>query len=559
MHTEYTNSTKINSHSPLSGSCNPNSRTLRVTLAVLVCGLATSITSAQDALGDGTGLANPLDLYQRQFHSETRTQQFQRENLFREAIVTGRAAGGASFRGDVGYGMGSEFRGQLGSDSIYAFQRDSALSGAASQGVSGAQALQFQFALSTGAALPQGVSGAGVVSRSGGGWSTGGARGMSVPGSTLAAIRFADSPIQGTRLENRSLEEMAAAGEGLRTEARDLRSLSGMVGHRSFEPASIQTIDGGFGRPSFDVLASPTVGLRTRPIDSPLVMGSLRLENAMSSQALDTSPGALSAINRLIVRRPGEALQPVPVDPAVPTDPADPALLPGELPDGQLPTDAPIPGTDRFMLDPERLQSIRNWLAGLEPEPTPEGEPEQPVLSPEEIEAFREAGEVADLVERRSGLEADAAYAMHMSRGQTLLAERRYFDAEERFVSALSIRRGDPTAMIGRVHAQLGAGLMLSASMNLRQLLAEHPELVGVRYAPELLPDGRRVDLLIAELGTPRDMPQSSVGLLRAYVGFQTSDQELIESGLEQLQTGDKSDQALASLLRAVWVVSESP
>lgn len=212
--------------------------------AALSGALLASCAQAQNALGDGTGLANPLDVYQQQLRSESRTDQFRRENAFREAIVTGRAVGGSAFRGDVGYGSGTEFRGELGSDANYAFRRDSALSGVAAQGISGAQALQYQFSLSTGSPMPSGFGGTGVYSRPGGFSPS-----LSMQPTAMGVQRFSEShSIQSVPLANRSFAELAAAGEGLRAEARDLRSISGLLGQRSFGPSTLQTIETGLDR-----------------------------------------------------------------------------------------------------------------------------------------------------------------------------------------------------------------------------------------------------------------------------------------------------------------------
>src|ERR1044071_8028118 len=54
---------------------------------------------------------------------------FKKELEFRNAIVTGNAPGGISFRGDVGYKAPGEFFGNLGSNDTFAFRRDSVYSG----------------------------------------------------------------------------------------------------------------------------------------------------------------------------------------------------------------------------------------------------------------------------------------------------------------------------------------------------------------------------------------------------------------------------------------------
>jgi hypothetical protein len=48
------------------------------------------------------------------------------ELSFRNALVTGNVIGGREFRGDVGYSAAGDFRGRLGSDDFFSFQRNSA-------------------------------------------------------------------------------------------------------------------------------------------------------------------------------------------------------------------------------------------------------------------------------------------------------------------------------------------------------------------------------------------------------------------------------------------------
>jgi hypothetical protein len=66
-------------------------------------------------------------------------------------------------------------------------------------------------------------------------------------------------------------------------------------------------------------------------------------------------------------------------------------------------------------------------------------------------------------------------FSEHMRAGERLIATERYFEAEERFARALAVRPSDQTAQLGRVHAQLGAGLLLSGAVNLRTLFTLHP------------------------------------------------------------------------------------
>jgi len=155
------------------------------------------------------------------------------------------------------------------------------------------------------------------------------------------------------------------------------------------------------------------------------------------------------------------------------------------------------------------------------------------------------------------------SYRVLMREGESLLKAGRFFDAEDRFVRSVAASPGDPLARAGRVHAEIGAGLYLSAAANLRALFADHPELVSTRYADSLLPTPDRAKVIIDQLQAEEKKAESSLGresaLLLAYMGYQRSDQKLIDAGLKDLEQralpgedGDK-DRALLALVRAAW------
>ncbi|MCR9076858.1 MAG: hypothetical protein NXI07_12545, partial [bacterium] len=117
---------------------------------------AGSAANAQNALGDG----NALDANPGQYGSGNYARPSLVDELrFRNSIATGNAPGGLSFRGDLGYRSAGEFTGELGSDSLFAFRRDSLYSGLAGMGIRGTDALQYQFALTTGSAPPRNLIG----------------------------------------------------------------------------------------------------------------------------------------------------------------------------------------------------------------------------------------------------------------------------------------------------------------------------------------------------------------------------------------------------------------
>ncbi|MBL4591808.1 MAG: hypothetical protein JKY96_07600 [Phycisphaerales bacterium] len=190
-------------------------------------------------------------------------------------------------------------------------------------------------------------------------------------------------------------------------------------------------------------------------------------------------------------------------------------------------------------------------------------------LSPELLSILR--GEAAP-VDRFIGRDVSSSdiYAEHIRLGERLIAKERYFDAEERFTRALAIRPGDITAQIGRIHAQIGAGMVLSGSVNLQSILTDSPHLAGTRYSLNLLPSPTRTKILIEglrlragvvkvndhELHDDRRIRVSS-GLLLAYIGFQTLNAEAVDDGLGVMkESGTQADQRLARLLEQIWDVS---
>jgi hypothetical protein len=135
------------------------------------------------------------------------------------------------------------------------------------------------------------------------------------------------------------------------------------------------------------------------------------------------------------------------------------------------------------------------------------------------------------------------------------LSRGEYFWAERRFVRALRFNPGEPMATVGLGHAQLGAGTYATASLTLRQILMNHPEMIDVLYDPALLPD--RVTLLNAattiegRLSDGRDLLAN--GFLLAYIGHQLNDREMLSRGVNAMNQAEP-DSPLLEVLRGIWL-----
>ncbi len=142
----------------------------------------------------------------------------------------------------------------------------------------------------------------------------------------------------------------------------------------------------------------------------------------------------------------------------------------------------------------------------------------------------------------------------HMREAELALADGRYFDAERRYERVLRLRPGYPLARVGLMHSQLGAGMIRSAALNLRNIFAAHPELIAVRYDTNLLPSEERLQWVRSELDSIIERTEQQYpALMLAYLGYQTSNRELVQYGLDLAQARDPAD-PLIPLLRRIWL-----
>ena len=143
---------------------------------------------------------------------------------------------------------------------------------------------------------------------------------------------------------------------------------------------------------------------------------------------------------------------------------------------------------------------------------------------------------------------------------QGFLATGEFFRAERCFDQALNLNPDNPMLMAGLANSQIGAGLHLSASLTLRTLFAQSPEMIDVRYDAKLLPNETRLRLAIETLRARISQKQDVGGysLTLAYIGHQLRDPALVREGLETM-TGSMEDDLLRELLREIWLGEATP
>lgn len=537
--------------------------------AGLPLAIGTPLASAQDALGDGRAL--DANLRQGTGGRNDPERNFAREFAFRNAIVTGNAPGGMSFRGELGYTAADDFRADLGSTDIFNFERDSFYSSLATRNLGGIDPLRSSLSWSI-AGQRDGIFGDLIVSRPGAGATAAEALGRTTPGIDVF------SSIQGTMRSPSSMLLDAELRPQLLGYSQDDQSgqvsmltASSLLGVRTLPPISPvfgrRSIAEEDARLEFHQALPPVDRLLARPTEDTETQEEVsRPTQVVPERATATARESIdvSTFNRLVdslrtesnavrATRAGEGVL-IPetereeaIDPGAPQDPTD-LFTPPTTPTDPL---APMDDLDTEEIDPrspdyydrsiERLRSALRLpdLPMPQRAPMTDGEGESiPTVST--LHLVDEL--VRDLISTNLPIvetltpppTSSATFRNHIRSGVDHLRAGEWFAAEERFTAALSIEQGDPSAAIGRVNAQLGGGMYLSAALNLRDLLRAYPELLAVRFDASLLPDQDRANRIRAQLRqraeTDRPLARDA-GLLLAYLGHQTNTKQDIIDG----------------------------
>lgn len=563
-------------------------------LSVIVAALwlATGSASAQNALGTG----NALDANTRVGDkTNARARDLGLEAKFRNAIVTGNAGAGLSFRGDVGYRAADDFRSSSASDDNFTFRRDTAYSGLATLNIRGLSSVQNQFSLTTGGQTQGGPDGNLIVQRPSSGF-VGSADGLKLdPFARIGGtLRSSSSAFVRDNERPNVLAVSNATGSSTEAGSRTFLVASGLQGVRNLNELN----------PAFGYKPRPVSGYQTadqiaemeakklteagdaKPAGaapefiSPYEAYRKQLGNKVSGpidSSVDTlkRPTELNERERREAGLPAEPVRPEPATEPAAGEPQDPAsttfdqrmdkfreLLNDRRNAGQRDAATGTPGLEKpaegepgsdGTIRPEPRKDATETPAearrrAREKNKTVLDEARELLADPETITTLRP--------ERSSG----DIFSEHMSKGQDFLAQGRWFDAEERFSAAISMQPGDPMAAAGRVHAQIAAGMYVSASVNLRNTLRAYPELIAARYDAKLLPHGERLERVRAQLRQRAErntLPARDAALLLTYLGWQTGSEKDITDGLTAIdrvnETVGIDPDPLDAALRGAW------
>lgn len=484
-----------------------------------------------------------------------------RELSLRNALVTGNVGGGKAFRGDVGYSDIADFRSSTGADDLFNFERDSASARDVTDPIRGLTGLRLALGQS-GNRSP--ASGDLIVRRSTAGATAaeetvkeGQTNQLTVDpyGNIRGALRSTTDNIINLYSKPRILAKVTQRDDDsdailVASPLQSVRSLKYSNPQLSWQEMYDPTLPKApqVERATNQPQNSEPVGQRieaTEPF--------LKLRESLHKQS-----------EQYLARPYGEAPPAGAPEPA-PNDPADPST--GEAPAQET----TVQKFDR-MLEELRL----DLLTRLEEEKKAQEAGRFVPRFPGDREPEPEAPKPGDEILTRANALLDHAparvekllseagvsdfYSLHMLRGQEALAQGRFFEAEERFTAALQQQVNDPMASIGRVHAQIGAGLYRSASFNLRSLFSAFPETIPATYDPSLFPAPDRLAAIIATLNdhvTKRRLFARDASFLLAYISHQRGDVNGVIDAFKSMQTiADERGAPLTDLeriLKDVW------
>ena len=540
--------------------------------------------------GQATGSGNALDANPQLGSGGANAGSIPVDFNARNLLVTGSVPGGRGFRGSVGYTADTDFRARTGSDDNYMFRANSAFSSPAfvSSPVARDRFLigqglgVFEYRRESTPTTQSDMSADQPDSRlrldrvnaqmsfGRGNWDIGADRTIiSTQSAKGDPLRYVISPLRGLQIENLT-DPFARAGLSVYERARarqdmvtGLATMDDYTGLRT--GMSLQTPD---PRRIDKRLKGDSAAERLRVRGLPKSYLDIVEEINKAGEAPKTDGGAPAGEAKTMLDQIREAMEPLrtrrPGDARLDGTKSDTTKLDTTKPDATKPdgTKPDATGSDGTRLDGTKPSTGQ---LGSDSLVSPDG-------APRSGEAEREAARV-----KQRGIQIsvdDAARILRhgkkveslsvddkrrvdelIRQGETALRDGDYFRAERRFDQAQSLAADNPLVEAGIAHAQLGAGLYLSASLTLRNLFTAFPELIDAKYDRALLPAQDRLDRGVALMRQRIDRGDDApgYGLLLAYIGHQTGDQAMVAEGLKAVG-GNESLDASRKLLEGVWL-----
>lgn len=572
-------------------------RRLQLVAAMTVASVLTASAGAQTQ--DGRALDNNLMVGSGGVNA-ARQYDFGSGN----AMVTGNVAGLDYFRGDVGYTAPGDFTGELGGDSTFRFRAQSLPIGVAQPrglGATGLAGQGSQLRVYRDAGTP-GIGTVGAV-----GTTRTPSSLMAAPSPSATGLRVYQQPgdqigetdTLGGRIgyvldqDGRVMQMTASPLRGLHTQPVDaqgraisLRQQAEIDQYTAQFQAAGQLPDEDEG-PAGNLSVRPdprmSTGLDTRvttpadlTLDQQIEAIATRQAGEQGSRQVQPGSDVYTELMTRIQAQRGETPPSAPEQESriVPLDQQSPTTAPttgGTEQPGMVEGAAPGPVTfEGAQMRPPSIEQMleaeaqrreaelsdaqRRAAAGLPPLQADEAaEEDQQQTGPVVPETL--AYKLPPLPSLAAADRTDRVNTL-LREAEQLIVEGAYFRALDRYRQAGDLTKSNPMIHVGRLHAQLGGGMLRSAAVTARQLFEAHPELIAARYDARLLPAADRLETIreqLEELAAATEDRSSDPGLLLAYVGYQTGTADLTRYGLDLAAAAHPNDPLLA-LLRGIWL-----
>lgn len=534
---------------------------------------------AQNALGDGRALENNLQVGSGGYNNPAPA----RDPNLGNNIITGNVSGLGYFHGNAGYRAPGELQINLPSESLFRFQSRSLnpamLPGQNWRPAGGGPVSVYRgYATPTGAGYDQGSATRQVVPAGGvqvsvprqpqqGFETTSPDRTLGVavqPDGRILELRA--SPLLGLRVESGGQPAPAPVSTpdtSLRVEP--IRAMSGIGA--AYGPAGLPDTAGADQRTAANSLVDAGLPRRADVPPSAASGPSLTLEQRVRQLqaavfnpegSVTAQPGQdvyLDMLNKMREARTAAAGR-FPAEAPAPGGRTTQVVPP--TPDA--PTGEPMTAEERAKAETDaRLAALGIKLNQDAAEPGAEEKVAED--DPEREKRYEDAmtALLAEFKKRMPPLPTLVGKKDNQVNQLMLKAEReivagKFLDAEQTYRQALGWSPGYPLARIGLVHAQIGAGMIRSAELNLRAALSENPILIAVQYQASLLPNPDRLRWVRSQLDNMmQGDPGSRPLVLLAYLGYQSNEPELTRYALDMAQA-DKPRDPLILLLRRMWL-----
>ena len=500
-----------------------------------------------------------------QVGSKTNTAAKQEDFRSRNLVVTGDVAAGRGFRGSVGYTAEGDFRGATGSDASIDFRRNTALSNPVLAANSANAAASFNVGRDSVSNLEFRRDFAGASTR-------GAAGSVSDPALTRARLDRLSTQMSSSQQRLRDGEGVAMARyQSGETDTGNLvaSTVRGVKKQRDrdmlkTEPLSLYEAARLREDLRSGLLRMDAVGPReanpfqvAAPQDS-VNVSSVRDAKPISrgTQAMQPAEGRQSSYDR-IIRQMRENWM---------------ARVAGREAPKAAGEGAPTPtDTDRSTEMRSAYDQLREQL-GAAKQPVAKDKDAKPADAKDDAKQSGKDGKItvgnltmsvdeyATVLKHGTTLDAFGDEGKDridelLREGQRAMHEGNGFTAEKRFEIALLMKPGDARATAGLLHCQISANLPGSASITLRSLFTDHPEMMDVRYGEQAMPPRARIERALAStrerVREGRDT--QDYGLLQAYLGHLLGDEAAVREGLSFVK-GRPEDDTMRGLLERLWL-----